>query len=136
MKLFVFADEHFFSKLYIDDIKHIHLSENIHILLWLLKDTCWLMEWKTLGITMIIPTLAVAIAISIKTISIDGFWVNIAICFWIIANSFWMCCEFFNQEELKYYAGIQFVFGFISVGWFYGKRLLQKNSSQPDDYHS
>ena len=108
---------------------HIRHFENLHILLWLMKDTCWLMEWKTLGMAMIVPTIGVAIAITIKTFRSDEFWINLAICFWITANSYWMCCEFFKHEELKYYAGFPFALGFVCVGWFYAKNFLRKTDA-------
>lgn len=112
-------------------IRHI---ENIHIPLWLLKDTCWLLQWKLLGVTMIVPTLGVAIAIAVKNFREDEFWISLAICFWISANAFWMCCEFFSHEELKYYAAYPFASGFICVGWFYGKKLFVKKSTSLEDY--
>lgn len=99
-----------------------------------MKDTCWLLQWKWLGTTMIIPTLGVAIAITVKSFQEDAFWINLAICFWITANAYWMCCEFFAYEEFKNYAGFPFLVGFVCVGWFYGKKLLKKNSSKLNDY--
>jgi len=102
--------------------------ENLHIPLWLLKDTCWMMQWKSLGIGMVIPTILIAIIITVKTWfeKNDEFWINLAICFWISANSYWMICEFIDHEELKNYAGIPFVAGMISVIFFYLKRLKTK----------
>lgn len=35
--------------------------ENLHILLWLLKDICWAADLKWLGTFMIIPTISVAL---------------------------------------------------------------------------
>jgi hypothetical protein len=100
--------------------------ENLHIPLWLLKDTCWMMQWKTLGMLMIIPTLLIAIIITYKSRyeKDDEFWINLAICFWISANSYWMICEFINHGEIKNYAGIPFVAGMICVVYFYYKRLV------------
>ncbi len=114
-------------------IRHI---ENIHIPLWLLKDTFWLLEWKILGVTMIVPTLGVAIAITIMNWKNkeDAFWINLATCFWISANAYWMICEFVNREELKMYAGFPFAFGFVCVGWFYGKRFFVKDATKLEDY--
>lgn len=97
--------------------------ENIHIPLWLIKDTCWMLEWKTPGIIMVFPTMFVALFLAVKTIKEDEFWINLAICFWIIANAYWMCCEFLGHGELKNYAGFPFLAGIISVSWFYYKRL-------------
>jgi len=93
--------------------------ENLHIPLWLLKDTCWMMEWKVLGICMIFPTVSMAFLITYITRKTNEMYINIAICFWIMANAFWMCCEFFGHVEYKFYAGIPFVCGFISTAYFY-----------------
>jgi hypothetical protein len=100
--------------------------QNLHIPLWLLKDTCWMLQWKTLGIIMIVPTLLVAIVISYKSWKEkdDEFWINLAICFWISANSYWMICEFIDHEEVKNYAGIAFIAGMLCVAYFYYKRLV------------
>ena len=100
--------------------------ENIHIPLWLLKDTCWMLQWKAFGITMIFPTMFVAIFIAWKTRLEDEFLINLAICFWIGANAYWMCCEFFHHEEIKNYAGFPFLVGLISVAVFYIRRFLNR----------
>lgn len=85
---------------------------------------------------MIVPTLGVAIAIAIMNLrqKDEAFWINLAICFWITANAFWMCCEFFYHEEYKFYAGFPFALGFVSVGIFYLRRLLLKRSAKLEDY--
>ncbi len=113
-------------------MKKIRHYENLHIPLWLMKDTCWMLQWKVLGICMIIPTLSVAIIITIKTWleKDDEFWINLAICFWIAANSYWMICEFVDHEELKDYAGIPFVTGMLCVAVFYIKRLFSNNPNK------
>jgi hypothetical protein len=110
--------------------------ENLHIPLWLMKDTCWLMQWKLLGVIMIVPTISVAIAITIMNLrdKDQEFWINLAICFWISANAFWMCCEFFKHEEFKFYAGFPFVVGFLCVGWFYGRKFFVKEANKVEDY--
>ena len=95
--------------------------DNMHVLLWLVKDTCWLLEWRALGTFMIAPTIAVAVLLAVRSRADRIFWINVAICFWITANSFWMLCEFFQHEELKNYAGIPFAFGFVAVATFYLK---------------
>ena len=105
--------------------------ENLHIPLWLLKDTCWLLHLKTLGVAMIVPTVLVAIIITVISWreKDDDFWINLAVLLWITGNSYWMLCEFFNQEDIKNYAGFAFVAGMISVGCFYIKRFSITNSS-------
>jgi hypothetical protein len=96
--------------------------ENLHIPLWLLKDTCWMLEWKILGVIMIVPTLSVAMLITYKTRLTREVYINLAITFWIMANAFWMCCEFFEHVEWKLYAGIPFGFGFVFTFLFYVSR--------------
>lgn len=109
-------------------MKSIRHYENIHIPLWLLKDTCWMLEWRILGVIMIVPTISVAIYIALKTWKekSDEFWINLAICFWIAANAYWMCCEFFGHVELKNYAGFPFLVGMLCVSIFYLKRFKEK----------
>lgn len=102
----------------------IRYYENIHIPLWLLKDLCWMLHWKIPGIIMIIPTVLVALIITIKCFrekDTNEEWIQLAVLFWICGNSYWMLCEFFNQEDLKNYAGFAFVAGIISALYFYLK---------------
>ena len=96
--------------------------ENMHIPLWLIKDTCWMMEWRWLGVTMIIPTVSMAFYILFKTRQNVEFYINLAICFWITANSYWMCSEFFGFVQYKNFAAIPFAGGMISVVIFYIKQ--------------
>ncbi len=93
--------------------------ENLHIPLWLLKDTCWMMEWKIMGMIMIVPTVSVALFLTSKSRQTKDFYINLAVSFWISANAYWMCCEFFGHPELKFYAAIPFGLGMISTLLFY-----------------
>jgi hypothetical protein len=93
--------------------------ENLHIPLWLLKDTCWMMEWRVLGIIMIIPTVSVALYLTYKSRLTRDLYINMAVSFWITANAFWMACEFFGHAELKYYSSIPFVLGMLFTFLFY-----------------
>jgi len=93
--------------------------ENLHIPLWLLKDTCWMMGWKVMGIIMIVPTVSVAIYLTYRSVRTRDVFINLAISFWITANAYWMCCEFYGHEELKFYAGFPFLLGMVSTTWFY-----------------
>lgn len=110
-----------------DVFQKIRRFENLHILLWLIKDTSWMMEWRILGITMMFPTVLIAILIMLKTIKEPEFFINLAIFFWISANSYWMCCEFFGHAEYKNYAAIPFVMGLLSTGYFYFIKLKPQN---------
>ncbi|MBL0341423.1 MAG: hypothetical protein IPP71_11060 [Bacteroidetes bacterium] len=104
--------------------KKIREYENLHILLWLLKDTCWVMLWKVPGLIMILPTLAVAIHITwIRRKIVSDLFHNLAVCFWISANSIWMIGEFFLDDGLRPVAMVFFVLGLLTVLFFYSKKL-------------
>ena len=89
-----------------------------------------MMEWRYLGVTMIIPTVLMALYILFKSRDGSEYWVNLAICFWIAANSYWMCSEFFGFVEYKHVAVIPFVLGMISVTIFYIKKGTEKKGLQ------
>jgi hypothetical protein len=102
--------------------------ENLHIVFWLFKDISWCMMWKELGIIMVIPTLSVAIYISYRTRKIKSELAhNLAVAFWISANSYWMISEFFgfdqtpiwNGYEGKHLAMIPFLIGVFILAWYY-----------------
>lgn len=102
-----------------DLLEKIRKFESMHIVFWLMKDTCWMMEWKWLGAVMILPTLSLAVYLVLKTTGTRDFYLNVAIFFWISANSFWMLMEFFNENHYRDFAGIPFALGFCFVGLFY-----------------
>jgi hypothetical protein len=95
--------------------------ENLHILFWLLKDISWCTGLKPLGITMIFPTLSIAIYITITNRKVVSELAhNLAITFWIFANSMWMVFEFTETDaRLKNYCLIPFTFGLLVLGWYY-----------------
>ncbi|MGZ5134017.1 MAG: hypothetical protein ACXWCG_02660 [Flavitalea sp.] len=95
--------------------------ENLHILLWLLKDLCWAMLWRPVGIAMLIPTLAVALLITWQTRHLKSeLFHNLAVTFWICANGFWMLIEFWGyDEELRIYTAIPFGIGLFFIGIYY-----------------
>jgi len=102
--------------------------ENLHIVFWLLKDISWCMIWRALGIAMIIPTLTVAIVIAWRTRQFKSELAhNLAIAFWISANSIWMISEFFAFDtkiilaglDGKHLALIPFVIGIGLLAWYY-----------------
>ena len=74
--------------------------ENLHILLWLIKDACWAVNFRVLGMIMIIPTLAVAVIITWQTRGIVSELLhNIVVALWITANCTWMVGEFYGWDE-------------------------------------
>lgn len=106
--------------------------ENMHIVFWLVKDISWCLIWEPLGIAMIVPTLAIAIIIAWRTRHIKSELAhNLAILFWISANSFWMISEFLEFDSTpilfgitgKHMALIPFAFGALILAWYY---LVQK----------
>ncbi len=106
--------------------QNIKKHENLHIVFWLIKDSCWMLQLKWLGIIMIIPTLTIAgiiVFVTRKTIEV---YINLAIFFWICANSLWMYVEFFTTGEYKLTAVLPFALGFTCVGIYYYKTLFGK----------
>lgn len=73
--------------------------ENLHIILWLVKDTFWALFWKPGGLIMITPTVLVAFYILWRSrTNITDFFHNIAVALWICGNSLWMAGEFFAVD--------------------------------------
>ncbi|HEX2535669.1 MAG TPA: hypothetical protein VHK69_18135 [Chitinophagaceae bacterium] len=102
--------------------------ENSHIIFWLLKDVAWCMIWKVLGLIMIVPTLTISILIAWRTRSLRSELAhNLAISFWITANSYWMISEFFGFDEAPVWKGIEgkhlaiipFAIGLLILLWYY-----------------
>lgn len=93
----------------------------MHILFWLVKDICWCIGFKPLGVAMIFPTLIIALYITWRTRRMVSELVhNLAVAFWITANSMWMIFEFMERdEELKNYCIIPFSMGLIILGYYY-----------------
>jgi hypothetical protein len=94
--------------------------ENFHIALWLVKDTCWVMDVHVLGMIMIVPTLALAFYITWKfRQNVCEMMHNSAVCMWITANSIWMTGEFFFNDSFRPYALVFFAAGLITIAWYY-----------------
>ena len=102
--------------------------ENLHIVFWLFKDISWCMIWRPLAILMIIPTLAISIIIAYRTRQyMSEVCHNLAITFWISANSYWMISEFFHFDQLiiwreftgKHIALIPFLIGVLILLYYY-----------------
>jgi hypothetical protein len=94
--------------------------ENFHILLWLIKDMCWVMEWRVMGSLSIAPTLAFAVYITYRSRhSVTELVHNTAVCLWIVANSLWMVGEFFYEDTTRPLAVWFFVGGLgLVVGYY------------------
>jgi hypothetical protein len=103
--------------------------ENLHILLWLIKDSCWMLEIRWLGTLMILPTVSVAVWIAWMCRSTKDVYINLAVLCWIVANSAWMLMEFFTKEEYKLYTAIPFGLGLIFTLYFYLLIFREKRAS-------
>lgn len=100
-------------------LHQIRIIENLHILLWLIKDLCWSLEWKPGGITMIVPTVSVAMYITWRSWgNFSEFVHSLAVTCWICANSVWMCGEFFEKELRPVAAGF-FALGLLILAFYY-----------------
>lgn len=98
--------------------------ENLHILLWLLKDICWALNFHVMGMIMIVPTLAVAITISWQTRRLTAELLhNLAVVLWITANCLWMTGEFYGWDEgpwgARHLALIPFGMGLCVLAYYY-----------------
>jgi hypothetical protein len=101
----------------------------IHVPLWILKDTFWMMEYKTLGLLMIIPTLSVAIILCFKSYKyIQRFLLNLTVLCWISANALWMVSDFYEWPT-QWISLILFGTGLITTAYFfYVRKRIRQNS--------
>ena len=115
------------------------IAENMHIVFWLVKDMSWALKFRMLGVAMFIPTLLLALLITWQTRNIRSeLYHNLAVTCWIIANGFWMICEFYWEEldYLRYFTAIPFSIGLLFVAYFYVSELSQRRKSTADDEES
>jgi hypothetical protein len=113
--------------------------ENMHIVFWLVKDISWCMIWKVLGVAMILPTLSIAIAIAWRTRKIKSELAhNLAVAFWISANSLWMIAEFFHFDTMiiwkeftgKHLALIPFIAGILILLYYYAVQRRRESKEK------
>lgn len=106
--------------------------EGLHIFVWLIKDFCWCLNFKELGILMIVPTLLISLLFIYKTKNnLSQLITNISITLWVTANSLWMLSEFFEMTQttifflpIKYYFGALFVIGLLNIIVYHIYRLV------------
>lgn len=102
-------------------------NENFHILLWLLKDLCWVLDLKVAGLVMIAPTVAMALVITWQCRGDLGELLHaVAVVLWILANGTWMIGEFFFADGTRPLASTFFVAGLLVVAWYYAMVLPQR----------
>ena len=94
--------------------------ENFHILLWLLKDSFWLMEWKLAGISAIVPVMLLAFRIAwLDRKDTANLLHNIAIICWLCGDSIWMIGDFFFNSRLKQLPATFFGIGILVLAIYY-----------------
>jgi len=95
----------------------------------LLKDLCWFLNFKPIAILMVFPTLFIAVVICLQNKKqMAELCHNLAVLFWIIANSIWMFSEFFKFDTTILFAGVTgkslaifpFVIGILILTYYYG----------------
>ncbi len=95
-------------------------TENLHILLWIVKDTCWVQDYRVAGVIMIVPTIGVALFLMMMSRpQREEFIHNVAICFWLCANSVWMIGEFFYNDGTRPWAMFFFGLGLVTLAVHY-----------------
>lgn len=101
-------------------IASLRANENVHVVLWLLKDLCWLMEYRVAGLVMVAPTVAMAVHIAwrSRTDQRDVFHA-LAVILWIMANSTWMVGDFFFGGKGHGVAQILFLMGLGILAFYY-----------------
>ncbi|MBX3238819.1 MAG: hypothetical protein KIT80_08565 [Chitinophagaceae bacterium] len=117
--------------------------ENLHIFLWLLKDICWALDFRIMGMLMIVPALTVAFTITWQTRRITSELMhNLAVILWIAANSLWMAGEFYGFDEgtwgSRHLALIPFGAGLLILIYYYiilapGKKFREKGLRQAEE---
>lgn len=101
------------------------ILDNLHIALWLLKDLLWSMDNK-LGVILIIPAVVVSVYILVKQFKDrSSLYHNLAVCFWIAANSTWMTCELYHLKHMDLVYTL-FGAGTIVLVYFYFSEFLKK----------
>ena len=115
-------------------LRNLRASENFHIVLWLVKDLCWVMIWKPLGLAMFVPTFLLAIVIAWRSrAEIGELLHSLAVVCWIAANGIWMVGEFWFNDTKRHWSVPFFVAGLLLVGWYYIVVLprRQRSASAP-----
>lgn len=78
------------------------------------------MNFKPLGVIMIIPTVAMAVYLTILSrTDRKELLHNLAVTCWILANSIWMVGEFYLNDSTRTYAAVFFILGLAFVAYYY-----------------
>jgi hypothetical protein len=109
--------------------------ENFHIVLWILKDTSWLMEWRLMGLIMIVPTVTAAFHITwLDRKNTANLFHNLAVSHWICANAVWMIGEFFYDDRLRPFSAVFFGLGIFCLAIYYFVVLPRETRQRQKKY--
>jgi ABC-type iron transport system FetAB permease component len=106
------------------------------VVFWLFKDMCWMMEFKTAGALLILPTLAMGFyVLYLSKHKLDSTIVNLATIFWICANSAWMLNDFYSNlpksvSLLFFIAGILTMFFYVWIAFIKPKFTTQTHDKR------
>lgn len=90
--------------------------DGIHLLLWLIKDTLWVMGFKYATLLMIIPTVSYTCYLLYKNRENRSFFIlYIAILFWLLGNSAWIVNDFFLQNKYNTVCYVFFILGILTT---------------------
>lgn len=104
----------------LENASRLRVWENLHIVFWLVKDMCWVSDFHVLGVTMIVPTLLVAVYMVYKSWGNRTELIhNTAVLCRIAANSSWMVGEFLYNNTTKPAAQALFVLGMVVLAFHY-----------------
>jgi hypothetical protein len=106
-------------------MKEINRKENLHVVFWLIKDFAWISGYKILGVALAVPTILLALhLVHITKDTRSNFFHNLAILFWIIANSIWMFGEFYFEDQKRMWAIPFFLIGLVVIAYYYFSQFI------------
>lgn len=109
--------------------------ENLYILLWLLKDLCWVVDWKLMGSIMIVLMVGVVIWLiwKMRKNYVELMYNFVVVC-WICVNVIWMLGEFYFYDGICLYVIGVFVVGLgLLVFFYFGKILGEQGKLMIED---
>ncbi|MFN0203897.1 MAG: hypothetical protein ACKVTZ_20420 [Bacteroidia bacterium] len=102
--------------------------DGFHLLLWLIKDTLWVMGFKNATLFMVFPTLTYTFYLLYKNYQDKDFFIlYLAILCWLLGNSAWIINDFWLQNQ---YDKVCYVFFFLGIAVSIFHILRQKYVSK------
>lgn len=88
--------------------------DSIHLLLWLIKDTVWVMGFKHIAIFMIFPTVGYTCFLLYKNYSDQNYFILYsAILCWLLGNSAWILNDFLFDNKYNKVSYLFFALGIL-----------------------